>query len=508
MASCITRLLGYIVVYTVTALGLIQCIKTGLTSSQPALTKKDKKSLAAGNSPLNRYTHKLTAKLTEYPARQRFWDLSKQPIPGFNHDFLKLRNGHQLHYIHNRHTITQLRNIIIFFHGFPDSSLMWRDLLSHRDRHQAIARDDLIVCVDLPGYGGSDSFAKYDTGVLEALAEFCIAVRAHHCGNPAKVVLVAHDWGCNLATRLATEAPCIADQFVLINGLFTNLAIANFTRHVQSLPGLLSTLSLREFRKTCTVLLRQVWCLAYVFAFDLPEGMLGYILGTWNEMAVLRALVGLANVRNSSFDFAEALAATLGPGESESQTSISTNINMPGGPKSYGGSTRARAKSPATALWNMTGLYRNGVLRGQWSKSEELLSSLWKIESEKHKQKYSEKTQLHLQANFHHEDGTAQTKFEDDIQGPLLKAPTTVIWGQKDHVMLPEICLDGLHAFLAPRSEVIVLPRSAHWVPCDTEANEVLLAVLKHHTTDNQDVQIDKKTLDDVYRGARLVSRT
>ncbi|KAL4962774.1 alpha/beta fold hydrolase [Aspergillus stella-maris] len=484
MASCITQLLSYVVFYISATLGLIRCIKTGFTNSQPPLTQKDKESLAK--------------------ARQRFWDLSKQPIPGFNHDFIKLRNGQKLHYIHNRHTIARPQGLIIFFHGFPDSSLMWRNLLCHRDRKQAVARDNLIVCVDLPGYGGSDSFAEYDTGVLEALAEFCISMRQHHCEILTKVVLVAHDWGCNLATRLATEAPVIADQFVLLNGLFTDLAIANFTRRIQSLPRLLSNLDLWELCKTCTVLLRQIWCLAYVFTFDLPEVIVGYILGTWNEMAVLRALVRLANVRNFDFDFVEALAATLGPGESESQTSTSTNISTPGVPKSYGDSVRARAKSPAAVVWNMTGLYRNGVLRGKWTKSEELLRSLREIESEKH----NEKTRLLTQANLQHEHDTAKTKGVGDIQGPLLKAPTTVIWGLKDHVMLPEICLDGLHAFLAPPSEIIVLPRSAHWVPVDTEGIRVLLAVLKHHTTDKQDGRINEITLDEVYRGAKLVSRT
>ncbi|KAL4932064.1 alpha/beta fold hydrolase [Aspergillus undulatus] len=456
----------------VTLIGLIRCIKAGFTRGLPPLTQEDKKSLAT--------------------ARQRFWDLSKKPIPGFNHDFINLRNGHKLHYIHNKHAITQPKNLIIFFHGFPDSSLMWRNLLSHRDRNQAVARDDnLIVCVDLPGYGGSDSFAEYDTGVLEALAEFCISVRQRHCESPAKVVLVAHDWGCNLATRLAVEAPMVADQFVLMNGLFTDLAIVNFTRHVQCLPQMLSHLRLWELFKTCTLLLRQIWCLAYVFTFDLSERVVGYALGTWNEMAVMRALIRLANVRNSDFDFVEALAATLGPGESEAQTSISTNIRAPGIPESYGDSVQARAKSPANILWNMTGLYRNGVLRGPWAKSEELLGSL---------------RETGVASRRDH--GAAGSKGAEDVQGPQLNVATTVIWGLKDHVMLPEICLDGIHAYLAPRSEVIVLPNSAHWVPIDTEGVRVILAVLKHHTAEWQDGRIGEKMLNEVYRGARLISRT
>lgn len=41
-----------------------------------------------------------------------------------------------------------------------------------------------------------------------------------------------------------------------------------------------------------------------------------------------------------------------------------------------------------------------------------------------------------------------------------LRAQATVIWSMQDHVMMPQICLDGIHRHLAAQSEVIVLPRS------------------------------------------------
>lgn len=87
-----------------------------------------------------------------------------------------------------------------------------------------------MVAVDIPGYGGSDVLEKYTaTGVLESLAEFVIDMRLRFGidgdnrggGGEAqrrKVVIVGHDWGCVLAMRLASEAPQLADRFILTNG--------------------------------------------------------------------------------------------------------------------------------------------------------------------------------------------------------------------------------------------------------------------------------------------------
>lgn len=115
---------------------------------------------------------------------------------------------------------------MIFFHGFPDSSLVWRYVL----QSSALQESATLVTVDLPGYGGSDSFSHYGaTEVLEALTEFIVAMREQYlsangfdngqeAGESNKVFIVGHDWGCVLSYRLASEAPCLADRFILTNG--------------------------------------------------------------------------------------------------------------------------------------------------------------------------------------------------------------------------------------------------------------------------------------------------
>lgn len=83
----------------------------------------------------------------------------------------------------------------------------------------------IVVAVDLPGYGGSDTLEKYSaTNVLEALTEFIVAIRLRYGvdkegeSNLKKTIIVAHDWGCVLSMRLAAEAPQLADRFILTNG--------------------------------------------------------------------------------------------------------------------------------------------------------------------------------------------------------------------------------------------------------------------------------------------------
>ncbi len=82
-------------------------------------------------------------------------------------------------------------------------------------------QDATLVCVDLPGYGGSDSFKKYDTEVLEALTEFVVAMRDKYIPadtfEETATFIVGHDWGCVLGFRLAAEASSLADRFILTN---------------------------------------------------------------------------------------------------------------------------------------------------------------------------------------------------------------------------------------------------------------------------------------------------
>lgn len=95
---------------------------------------------------------------------------------------------------------------------------MWRHLFQEK----AIPlQDATLVAVDLPGFGGSDSFPKHDTQVLDALSEFVVAMRERFIpveqADSIDTFIVGHDWGCILGFRLAAEAPALADRFILTN---------------------------------------------------------------------------------------------------------------------------------------------------------------------------------------------------------------------------------------------------------------------------------------------------
>lgn len=103
--------------------------------------------------------------------------------------------------------------------------MLWRYVLDS----PTLRQDATLVVPDLPGVGGSDSFAHYGpTEVLEAVTEFVVAMREQYLDTSDadiegecqanKVFIVGHDWGCVLSYRLAAEAPCLADRFILTNG--------------------------------------------------------------------------------------------------------------------------------------------------------------------------------------------------------------------------------------------------------------------------------------------------
>lgn len=50
-------------------------------------------------------------------ARNRYWSLEREPLPGFRHAFCTLRNGLKLHYVINDRGMKQAKNVAVFLHG-------------------------------------------------------------------------------------------------------------------------------------------------------------------------------------------------------------------------------------------------------------------------------------------------------------------------------------------------------------------------------------------------------
>jgi hypothetical protein len=175
-------------------------------------------------------------------AQQKYWSLDREPLPGFRHAFFTTSTGTQLHFVCNADPDTvQPKNIAIFIHGmsfcrgplhggaeftdpsntgFPDSFVLWRHILQSPE----LQRSHILIAVDLPGYGGSDSLPSYGPyEMLEAMTEFILDMRKQYLHPDRKVVIATHDWGALVGARLASEAGQLADRWIITSGIIVRV---------------------------------------------------------------------------------------------------------------------------------------------------------------------------------------------------------------------------------------------------------------------------------------------
>ncbi|KAH7047460.1 Alpha/Beta hydrolase protein [Macrophomina phaseolina] len=359
-------------------------------------------------------------------ARNRLWNLSSQPIPNFTHAFFTTPDDHPvtLHYVVSAWDAGPCPNLVVLLHGFPDSWALWKTFLSDK---RNLDPETVYVALDLPGYGGSDSLAKYDAyNVLEAVTSFILGMRERYgvdggegetvSGGGAvgaagavgeergRVVVVSHDWGGALASRLASEAPQLADHFVLASIVLPRLFIANAQARISSVRRMCHTWTqqplnfrlLRNSWKTLQPLVSQLRKSYYIFAFnlpDLPARVLGSFTGAWFLSKIHRvASYNINSPTNESVikEAAEALASSLGPGISQCKTAISPPLSSipekqaavyDNTPTAYPSTVHSRAASASHAWFQKTRYYRDGLILGRWTKSLQTILSLSVLDS-------------------------------------------------------------------------------------------------------------------------------
>ncbi|KAK8221686.1 Alpha/Beta hydrolase protein [Phyllosticta paracitricarpa] len=339
-------------------------------------------------------------------ARRRFWDLSASPLPNFQHAFFTTDAGVKLHYVVSSWNPGDNPNLVILLHGFPDSWVLWREFLTR----QKLDQESVYVALDLPGCGGSDSLPVYSAeNVLETVTSFVLGMR-ERCiqeedDDRGQVVVVSHDWGAVVASRLASEAPQLADHYILTSAPIVPLALSNTTTRLASAQRMLHTWSqeplrltlLRNAFRTIEPVLSQWRKSSYVFAFRLPVPLIriiGYLTGTtYLEVVHTIAAQGLsASVAQKPTYAIEALASSLGPSPSQcvppasasSSSSPSTDAKTSSSSSppdttltlSYAPSVAARAHSPTLAWLNATAYYRDGLAIARWTKSLQTILSL------------------------------------------------------------------------------------------------------------------------------------
>ncbi|PGH08363.1 hypothetical protein GX51_01189 [Blastomyces parvus] len=422
-------------------------------------------------------------------AEDRLWNLSKQ-WQGFSHHFITLRNGFKFHYVANDPALNQISSprlgptetaqtkpLVIFVHGFPDSWAIWRHILPSSFLWERAS----VVAVDLPGYGGTDSLPRYSaTEVMEHFAEFLIAIRRKYGidadddddddedndddwhGRPVgvkrptgKVIYVGHDWGALLGFRIASEAPRLADRFILTNGPLIPLAKANLAQIWESSEKMFKTFIRNPFHSHTLLLqaisrlkplLRQLVLSGYIFVFQLPMPMVRY-MGSGGNYSFLKSVHVLAAGKLVEFtirDAEESMASTLGPGAAEFKTATEDGEHYPP-------SVARRIK--IGNFGDTASYYRHGAGVGTWHKSLETIAALYNL-GEPRRTSTGMATQ----------------------SGPsgALQANATVLWGEMDTALEPQVMLDGIADYLVHGSQVVMLPRTAHFSPMEVEGRRAI----------------------------------
>lgn len=328
---------------------------------------------------------------------------------------------------------------------------------------------------------------------MEHLAEFLIAIRrkygidsdddyeevraADEKRQAGKVIYVGHDWGAVLGFRLASDAPQLADRFILTNGplvclgfeayflLFifnisswliylyieqVPLAQSNLTRALESSSKMFKTFLRNPFQSHSLLLqaiaglkplFRQLILSDYIFVFQIPMPMVRYV-GKGGNYSFLKKLHVLAAGKVIEFtvrDAEESMASTLGPGGAEFKTTTADGDKYP---------ASVWRRIERGNFGDMASYYRHGAAVGTWHKSLEVISALYGLGEPRRTS-----TGMVMQ------------------EGPIgaLHANATILWGEQDIALDPHVGLEGIADYLVHGSQVVMLPRTAHFPPVEIE---------------------------------------
>ncbi|KAJ5654365.1 hypothetical protein N7490_001368 [Penicillium lividum] len=387
-------------------------------------------------------------------AHDRLWNLSKD-YAGLSHHFLSLSTGFKFHFLSNdvpnsKEVLASSKPLVVFIHGFPDSWAVWRHIASN----PALQASATLVAIDMPGYGGSQAVEKYNgTNILENMAQLIINLRIQYGidqgaeKSKRRTIIVAHDWGCVIAMRLATEAPSLADRFLLSNGPLPSLIQSNIGRMISAARKMLkdawksplnARAPLRQAWQTLAPVRYQLKMSGYIFVMQLPIPLARYFLTGGNHSLMKMIHIGShGKAKPTTQDLANSMASSMGPSLAESKTETADHETYP---------STVRFDSKFANVMNLAGYYRDGAERSKWKKSLETLATL---------------------------DNLAGGQEPQGAPGAL-KAPSTVFWGKKDIALHPAICLDGMADFIPKDSQIVLLPESGHFTPIELESRVAL----------------------------------
>jgi len=104
---------------------------------------------------------------------------------------------------------------IVLLHGFPQTHLMWRHVMSD------LAADHTVICPDLRGYGASDKPAETDGGVYAKRTMGADIVALARALGHDRFALAGHDRGALVAFRAALDHPETITHLAILDVLPT-----------------------------------------------------------------------------------------------------------------------------------------------------------------------------------------------------------------------------------------------------------------------------------------------
>ncbi|KAF2875460.1 Alpha/Beta hydrolase protein [Massariosphaeria phaeospora] len=388
-------------------------------------------------------------------AQAKYWDVSQEPLPGFSHKFFKLKNGKQLHYVVNpANSATRARNVAIFIHGFPDSYLVWRQLLQSPN-----LQSHVLIAVDLPGFGGSDGLKHYGPEeVLEALTAFILAMQEQYLRSEGKLVMVTHDWGGIVGARLASEAKQLAHHWILAGAVIPKQLEYTANTHAASAKQMLHTWTrtplntrlLKNALATLSAVRSQIGRSFYIFIFNLPWPLATFFatMGNFWLVRIMHSVAAGVLVKGkltrpmTPAEAGEFMAQTGGPGTAQiTASSAAYSDELLDRTRDYG-------------MREKIHYYREGLLLSPWEKSLETVVALSEIPPNAH-------------------SSSASGLFDDGPPGAL-KVPATLIHGKDDSAFETKLAFEGLSDYLVKGSQVLVVGEGGHWLPLEKGGGRVM----------------------------------
>lgn len=116
-------------------------------------------------------------------------------------------NGVRLHYVS-----VGTGRLVLFLHGYPSFWYQWKDQMKE------MGRDHLAVGLDMRGYNLSSRPTGLEPYTMPHLVEDVRQFAEKMAGQGQKFVLVAHDWGANVAWAFAMFHPEMLEKLVIVNG--------------------------------------------------------------------------------------------------------------------------------------------------------------------------------------------------------------------------------------------------------------------------------------------------